>query len=212
LLGILVGAALLVAADLYANRPRPSPELLERERREAFLKNWKPRFPVGTEAPEFSLKDRTGRRHSLSEFRGKPTLLCFYSDDKRSRTWAREMQKLRNYLGKSKMRSVAVVNFSPEAALAFQRETTDDSLYLFEDPHHHPVRDMYRAVPGPNAWALNPMGRVSHESAPIHSDKNPDQDFFRIYKALQGLTRPPLPGSAPPPRASGLPRPRANGG
>lgn len=207
LLGLLVGVLLIFAAGLRSGRERPeTKETKEMDRRSEFLRNWKAPLPLRTEAPGFSLKDRSGRTHSLSEFRGQPTLLCFYSDDKRSRTWAREMQKLWNHIGKSKMRSVVVVNFSPEAALAFAGETKDASIYLFEDPDHHPVRDRYGAAPGPNAWVLDATGYIRHASAPIQTDKNPDQDFFGVYKALQGLTQSPLPNSSPV-RAMGKPSP-----
>jgi peroxiredoxin len=193
LLGGLAGLLLLIGADLYVNRPRESPELKEMQQREAFLRTWNPALPIGSEAPGFSLKDGSGRMHSLAEFRGQPTLLLFYSDDRRSRTWAREMQKLRGHLGRSKMRSVAVVNFSREAALAFARETNDASVYLFEDPEHHPVRDRYGAAPGPNAWVLDREGRIRHASAPIHTDRNPDQDFDGVYRPLQALISRPTP-------------------
>jgi len=211
LLAALVGGLLLVGAELYAKHSRESPELKEREQREAFLKNWKPALPIGSEAPGFSLKDRSGRIHSLSEFRGQPTLLLFYSDDQRSRTWAREMQKLWDHMGRSQMQSVVVVNFSREAALAFARETKDASVYLFEDPQRHPVRDRYGAAPGPNAWVLDRKGKIRHASAPIQTDRNPDQDFFGVYKALQALVTAPPPRSDMPARARGQLRPPADG-
>jgi len=189
LLGALAGFLLIAGADAYVHRPRERPEMKEMRERAAFLRTWKPALPIGSEAPGFSLKDTSGRMHSLAEFRGKPTLLEFYSDDRRSRTWAREMQKLWDHLGRSKMRSVAVVNFSREAALAFTRETKDASVYLFEDPERHPVRDRYGAAPGPNAWVLDEKGRIVHASAPIQTDRNPDQDFDKVYQALYALTR-----------------------
>jgi peroxiredoxin len=182
------------------------------EQRQAFLRTWKPPLPINSEAPDFKLKDRSGKVHSLSEFRGKPTLLCFYSDDRRSRTWAREMQKIWRHVGVPRMRSVAVVNFSPETAEEFVRETKDASLYLFEDPEHHPVRDRYAAAPGPNAWVLDRKGRIRHASAPIHTDKNPDQDFQGVSHAFQALA-PPIPAKVNdgvPAWASGIPRPPAD--
>jgi hypothetical protein len=103
------------------------------------------------------------------------------------------------------MRSVAVVNFSPEAALAFARETKDASVYLFESPDRHPVRDRYGAAPGPNAWVLDNMGYIRHASAPIDTDKNPDRDFHRVYKALQALTQAHLRQSYQPAQGMGKP-------
>jgi peroxiredoxin len=210
LLGALAGFLLLAGADLYANRPRESPEFVEMQQRAAFLRTWKPAIPVGSEAPGFSLKDRNGRLRSLSEFRDKPTLLLFYSDDKRSRTWAREMQKLWNHIGRSKMQCVAVVSFSREAALAFARETKDRSVYLFEEPDHHPVRDRYGAAPGPNTWVVDRKGRIRHASAPIHTDRNPDPDFQQVYQALRALTPLPAPKSDLPAWARGMQRPPAD--
>jgi peroxiredoxin len=210
LLGVLVAFLLLLGADRYATRPRANPELQEMERRAAFLTTWKPPLPIRSQAPGFSLKDRAGRMHSLTEFRGHPTLLLFYSDDRRSRTFAREMQKLWNHIGRTRMRSVVVVSFSREAALAFARETKDASLYLFEDPEHHPVRDRYGAAPGPNAWVLDRKGRIRHASAPIQTDRNPDKDFHGVYVALQALAPRPRLKSDLPAWAVGIPRPPAD--
>jgi peroxiredoxin len=202
LLVVLAGFLLLIGGELYAKRPREDPRARETRERAEFLRTWQPALPIGSPAPNFSLEDVNGRKRSLSEFRGRPTLLCFYSDDKRSRTWAREMQKLRNHIGRSRMESVAVVNFSREAALAFARETGDGSLYLLEDPNHHPVREQYHAAPGPNAWVLDRKGKILHGSAPIHTDRNPDQDFLKVYHALRVLVPVPdnsnLPGWAAP--------------
>ena len=57
LLGALAGILFLIGAELYANRPRESPDLKEMKQREAFLRTWKPALPIGSEAPGFSLKD-----------------------------------------------------------------------------------------------------------------------------------------------------------
>ena len=198
LLGVLAGILLLIGAQLYANRPRESPELKEQRQRAAFLRRWKPALPIGSEAPGFSLKDGSGRMHSLAEFRGQPMLLQFFSDDSHSRRWAREMQKLWDHMGRSRMRSVAVVAFSPEAAHAFAREANDHSLYLFEDPDHHPVRDRYGAAPGPNAWVLDGKGIIHHASAPITTDRNPDQDFQKVYQSLAALLPLARPGTNHP--------------
>jgi peroxiredoxin len=207
LLGILVGSGLLIGAQLLAKHPYEPPEVKAMRERAAFLKTWKSPLILLSKAPEFSLKDSRGRAHSLAEFRGKPLLLDFYSDDPRSRTWAREMSKLWNHLGKSTMRSVAVVNFSPEAAQAFIRDTKDESLYLFEDPANHPVRDQYHAAPGPNAWVLDSRGIIRHASAPMTTDKNAgwDQDFHEVYLALSPLIH-PLPAHLLP-RMNGGPQP-----
>jgi peroxiredoxin len=210
LLGVLVAFLLLFGADLYARRPQVSPELVEKEQRTEFLRTWKPALPIRSQAPDFKLKDTHGRVRSLSEFRSKPALLLFYSDDRRSRTFAREMQKLWKYIGQSRMHSLVVVNFSRKAALAFARETKDASVYLFEDPDHHPVRDKYGAAPGPNAWVIDRKGRIRHASAPIHTDRNPDQDFHGVYRALQALAPRPMGKTDLPIWAAGSPRPPAD--
>ena len=38
-------------------------------------------LPVGTQAPDFTLPDRTGKEHSLSDYRGKKVVLYFYPKD-----------------------------------------------------------------------------------------------------------------------------------
>ena len=208
LLGALGVFLLVFVGDLCAKQLRAvNPGSAQMEQRAEVLSTWKPPLPIRSEAPGFKLKDSSGKLHSLAEFRGHPTLLLFYSDDKRSRTFAREMGKLWGHIGKSSMRSVVVVNFGREDALAFARETKDDSLYLFEDPKHHPVRDKYQAAPGPNAWVLDRKGRIRHASAPITTDKNPDQDFYGVQRTLQALAPRPQVKSDVPAWAAGIQRP-----
>lgn len=210
LLGVLVGIFLLCGLDRYLKRPRPNPEEKDAERRAAMLKTWTPAFRLGTVAADFHLPDAQGRQHSLSEFLNKPTLLSFYSDDKRSRVWAREMQKLWGHIGRSRMRSVVVVNFSLEQAAEFIRDTKDQSVYLFESPDRHPVRDQYAAAPGPNSWVVDRKGRVRHASPPILTDRNPDQDFNGVYHALQALAPARRGPSDVPTWAAGQQRPPAD--
>lgn len=210
LLGVLVGIFLLFGLDRYLKRPQPSPEEKDAERRAAMMKTWTPAFALGAFAPDFHLPDAQGKQHSLSEFLNKPTLLSFYSDDHRSRTWAREMQKLWNHIGRTRMRSVVVVSFSPEKAAEFIRETKDQSVYLFEAPDHHPVRDQYQAAAGPNSWVVDRKRRVRHASPPILTDRNPDQDFNGVYHALQALAPAQAGKSDVPAWAAGQRRPPAD--
>jgi len=208
LLGLLAGFLLILGANLVASvLPQDDTGVQAAQERAAFLRSWKPAIPIGSEAPNFTLKDRDGQAHSLAEFRDKTTLLCFYSDDRRSRTWAREMQKLWDHIGKTKMHEVVVVSLSKEAAIAFARETKDTGVYLFEDADHHPVRDRYGAAPGPNAWVIDRKGKIQQASAPIDTDENPDQDFNQVYQALRALVPLPVVNNDIPAWARGVQRP-----
>jgi thioredoxin-dependent peroxiredoxin len=40
-----------------------------------------PLIDIGQPAPEFTLKDQNGKKHSLADFRGRPLLLYFYPKD-----------------------------------------------------------------------------------------------------------------------------------
>lgn len=212
LLGLLVMFLLLFGADRLASSRRLTPEEKYMEQRARVLSTWKPAFENGSTAPDFTLRDARGRPHSLKDFRGYPVLLSFYTDDRRSRVWAREMLKLRNYLGRSRIRSIAVVSFSPERVKEFIRDTKDDSLYLFEKPDRHPVRDQYKAAPGPNSWVVDRRGHIRHASPPILTDQNPDKDFNDVHHALRALAPRPLPPSDLPEWARGTQRPPADGG
>jgi peroxiredoxin len=210
LLGGLALFLLLIGADWYVHRPQLPPEVQHMDDRAKKIQTWQPVFPIRSKVPDFRLKDANGQEHSLSGFRDKPLLLLFYSDDKRSRTFAREMNKLWGYLGKDRIRSVVVVTFSPETARAFARESGDASLYLFEDPNSHPVRDQYHAAPGPNAWVIDRKGRVRHATPPITTDANPEQDFHGVYRALLALAPRTYTSSDIPAWARGISRPPAD--
>lgn len=169
------------------------PRILDEARREAAVRQrqerarrWKSAVPVGTPAPDFTLPDGAGRMRSLSEFRGKPTYLAFYTLSHRCRVLAREVQKIRRHIGPSRVFMVAVVAFGPAEAEAFRRETGDRSVFLFAR-RDSAVWARYGVDAGPSAWVLDRSGRVLYAMPPIETDGNPEPELAQIYEALRSV-------------------------
>lgn len=157
------------------------------QRRKAFVENWKPVLPVGTAAPELRLRDRNGVVRTLSEFKGKPVAVGFYSADPRSRIFAREFQKIWKHIGKQHIVSVAVVNFPRKDVPEFVKATGDGSLFLFEESDMPAIHPKYRASPGPNGWVIDRRGNILYGTPPIETDGVPERELDAYYKALRSL-------------------------
>lgn len=185
-LAVLLGVLAVAGGELVARSTRYDPVQAAAARRRLFVEQWKPPYWYGTEAPRFELPDAHGAPVPISRLRGKPTVLALYSDDARSRTFAREFQKIWDHLGRTQLHSVAVVDFSPERAAEFIRETGDRSLYLFDPPQERAVHQLYRTAPGPNVWVINAQGKVVYATPPIDSEGVPEPELEALYHALRG--------------------------
>lgn len=182
----LAGLALLggwIGADAYFQKRAQRIAAAEERRRKE--QAWKPAHAAGSVAPDFRLPDATGKVHSLRELRGKPLLLAFYSDNHRSRVFAREFQKIWGFVGRERMRAVAVVDFTPEVARQFIAATGDRSLFLYETGPDQRVRRDYGNQPTPSAWVLSKQNDILYATPPIQIDKVPETELNEIVQFLR---------------------------
>lgn len=198
-MGVVIGAFLGLAvlasavADLARVALYVNPAVAEREKRQQFVRAWKPPLPLKSEAPDFTLPDRDGHPHRLSDLRNKPTYLAFYTDDPRSVTFAREFQKIRKHIGWNRMNAVAVVSFDRPALKEFLDKTHDGSLFLFEKKDSHPVRDRWGATDSPGGWVIDTDGKIQHSVPPVWGTGIPNDDLEAVLRALRPML-PPLHG------------------
>jgi len=194
LLAVFLGVALVVGAELVAVNTHVDPTSAAVQRRKAFVASWKPLHPPGTPAPEFQLLDLNGVKRSLSEFRGRPVVLTFYSADRRSRIFLRELRKIREHIGMQKMVTLSVVDFPRREALALAKTDGDRNIFLLDEGAPGRVHQLYGAAPGPNAWVINPKGELIYATPPIETDLEPEPELEGMYRALRSLIPARRPG------------------
>jgi len=96
-----------------------------------------PRAEVGSVAPEFSLRDETGRRHALADYRGRKVVLYFYPKDD-TPGCTREACGFREVLGDFDDRNAVVLGISPdppESHAAFARKYSLTFPLLCDENH-----------------------------------------------------------------------------
>ncbi len=100
-------------------------------------------IPANQPAPEFNLKDETGKQHSLAEFRGKPVLLYFYPKDD-TPGCTTEACNFRDDYGEYGKAGVVILGISPDspASHAKFKEKFHLPFTLLADEGHH-VADAY---------------------------------------------------------------------
>ena len=72
-----------------------------------------PTIPVGSPAPDFTLRDSRGKRHALSDFRGRCVVLYFYPEDDTPLCTTQACQFRDHHPDFSKIKSV-VLGISPD--------------------------------------------------------------------------------------------------
>ncbi|MBM7604474.1 peroxiredoxin [Metabacillus crassostreae] len=120
----------------------------------------KERVKVGSEAPDFVLKDLDGNEHQLSDYKGKGVFLNFWG------TWCepceREMPYMDNQYSYYKDQGVEV--------LAVNIAESNIAVQTFIDKHHlsfpvildkdRQVLNAYGVGPLPTTFLINPEGKV----------------------------------------------------
>jgi peroxiredoxin len=187
LLTVLVSVLGIVGAEAYLrNRPTYDARAEAKKRQKAFVETWKAPYLFYTPAPKFELPDLKGKRRSLKDLHDKPLVLALYSNDERSRVFAKEFQKIWDHLGFDQLNCVAVIDFPAEQAPEFIRATGDRALYLVDRPGEESVHRLYRTAPGPNAWLIDRKGQLLHATPPIVVDGVPEGALEGLYHALRG--------------------------
>jgi len=139
--------------------------------------------PVGSAAPDFSLKDAKGQTHSLSEYKGKYVVLEWFNPEcpfVKKHYGSDNMQKLQDeYTGKGvvwlTINSNApgtMGNLTPEDAEKIISSWKTHQTALLLDPEGKAGR-AYGAKNTPDMVIINPEGKIAYEG-PIDSKATPN--------------------------------------
>jgi len=131
--------------------------------------------PVGSAAPDFSLQDANGKRHSLSDYKGKYVVLEWFNPEcpfVKKHYGSANMQKLQqNFTSKGvtwlTIDSAAPGkegNLTPEQANKTAAKWNMHSTALLLDPEGKAGR-AYGAKNTPHMFVINPEGKVIYEGA-----------------------------------------------
>ncbi len=131
--------------------------------------------PVGSAAPDFSLQDANGKRHSLSDYKGKYVVLEWFNPEcpfVKKHYGSANMQKLQqNFTSKGvtwlTIDSAAPGkegNLTPEQANKTAAKWNVHSTALLLDPEGKAGR-AYGAKNTPHMFVINPEGKVIYEGA-----------------------------------------------
>jgi hypothetical protein len=152
---LLLGAAVvlaLVGGDYLRTtsfkRPLPEPPDPTKE--------YRPDFVEGGKAPDFTLPDRSGKPHRLSDLVQSETVLVFVSDDARCRALLQYIRTLIDRRRKGRQptqQMVCVADFPPERETAFRVDSRLEGAVLYEK-QAGAVHRQFRAVPTPRVFEL----------------------------------------------------------
>jgi hypothetical protein len=188
---VMVAGALLVVlalvgaeAGLRLLRERPPPPSQREPPRPP--PDWRPAVAEKQEAPGFDAAEPEGRVRRLRDFRGKPLFLAFYDERPRSRTLAREFQKIRRHIGFHRLAELGGWCGNPASLPQFLRDTGDRGVAVLV-PSKHPARERYGLGELPQAWVLDAAGRVVWAMPPIRVDDVPEGHLEMVTAALRSL-------------------------
>src|SRR5438132_10476614 len=131
--------------------------------------------PVGSAAPDFSLKDAKGQTHSLSEYKGKYVVLEWFNPEcpfVKKHYGSDNMQKLqKEYTSKGVVWLTidsnapgAEGNMTPEQAQKIMSSWKTHQTALLLDPESKVARS-YGAKNTPDMIVINPEGKIVYEGA-----------------------------------------------
>ena len=119
-----------------------------------------PDFRVGDPAPEFTLPDRAGRPHKLSELVRGDTLLCFICGCASCEDLQTYMGLLARKMGKKAPQVVSVSTMPKESEESWVRRTGLPQTLVYE-PKDGPVMDQYRGHPCPRVYRVDGARKVT---------------------------------------------------
>lgn len=203
LLSLLIVAA--VATDLIHSFLRSSPKDLKDPDERAAARGWLPAVDVAQVAPDFEFRERDGTSLRLSDLHGKGVLVAFYDSGARSRVFTREFQKIRDYVGASRIREIAVFEGTPAEVSEFARASGTRATFVTESAVAHPVADLYRVKERPCAWVVDRNGHVYYPMPPVDVDGKPDGHLSAVARAFTTIVpRPRLPSEPLPKTTPGV--------
>lgn len=122
-----------------------------------------PGLKIGTEAPDFTLKNLDGEEVSLSDYRGKKVMLNFWA------TWCApceaEMPEMQKYYEKNKDQNIEIlaVNMDPLNDVAGFVERYGLTFPVLLDPivkNKVEVNELYKTVVIPTSYIIDEKGKI----------------------------------------------------
>ena len=133
-------------------------------------------LPVGTKAPEFTLKDKDGNEVSLSDFAGKKVVLYFYPKDS-TPGCTKQACSYRDNFGQFREKGVVVIGISKDSIKAHTNFAAKNDLpfLLLSDPE-------LQAIQAYDVWHEKKMcGKVS--MGVVRSTCVIDENGMIVYSA-----------------------------
>ena len=133
-------------------------------------------LPVGTEAPDFTLKDKDGNEVSLSDFAGKKVVLYFYPKDS-TPGCTKQACSYRDNFGQFREKGVVVIGISKDSIKAHTNFAAKNDLpfLLLSDPE-------LQAIQAYDVWHEKKMcGKVS--MGVVRSTCVIDENGMIVYSA-----------------------------
>lgn len=133
-------------------------------------------LPVGTKAPDFTLKDKDGNEVSLSDFAGKKVVLYFYPKDS-TPGCTKQACSYRDNFGQFREKGVVVIGISKDSIKAHTNFATKNDLpfLLLSDPE-------LQAIQAYDVWHEKKMcGKVS--MGVVRSTCVIDENDMIVYSA-----------------------------
>ncbi len=133
-------------------------------------------LPVGTKAPDFTLKDKDGNEVSLSDFAGKKVVLYFYPKDS-TPGCTKQACSYRDNFGQFREKGVVVIGISKDSIKAHTNFAAKNDLpfLLLSDPE-------LQAIQAYDVWHEKKMcGKVS--MGVVRSTCVIDENGMIVYSA-----------------------------
>ena len=133
-------------------------------------------LPVGTKAPDFTLKDKDGNEVSLSDFAGKKVVLYFYPKDS-TPGCTKQACSYRDNFGQFREKGVVVIGISKDSIKAHTNfaAKNDPPFLLLSDPE-------LQAIQAYDVWHEKKMcGKVS--MGVVRSTCVIDENGMIVYSA-----------------------------
>ena len=177
-------------------------------------------LPENRHAPAFTLKDADGTRRQLTDYRGRPVVLCFACGCKWCHDFGIEWAQMQHSgvlpdaVGQTEA-APAAASTAPLTLVVFMGDAVAARAYaaavgldlkqtvLLPDADFKVTR-LYHAMPCPRLYVLDGNGLLRYVNR--HADDAPQKAPapLLVAKTIDGLRRTPLP---PPPTTQGTKRP-----
>jgi peroxiredoxin len=121
-----------------------------------------PPFKQGDLAPDFTLPDSAGKKHSLSSLVHRDTMLCLLCGCDQCRQAQAYLGQLLRKMGDRAPQVISVSSAPPEGEAAWKRETRLEQTLLYDSKAiRTPIIELYRGHPCPRLYRLSADRRVT---------------------------------------------------